>query len=108
MITTAELSNPKSLTELAAKAIGISPGIGGGLWCPKTHSIFDPINDDGDAFRLAIKLGFVLDFDEIIVKVKNGREYAWRDETCDNATLLRMSVVFAAANLAKVAKSDNP
>lgn len=49
----------KELIELAAKAAGIT-----GTWHRSGYvaysgwsgSIFDPLNDDGDAFRLAVKL----------------------------------------------------
>ena len=46
----------KELLELAAKAIGLKEGIGGAFWT-EDGGVFDPITDDGDALRLAVKLG---------------------------------------------------
>ena len=45
----------RELLELAAKAAGIESG-GGLFWCPATGNAWNPITDDGDALRLAVKL----------------------------------------------------
>ena len=52
----------KELIELAAKAAGIT-----GTWHRSGYvaysgwsgSVFDPLNDDGDALRLAVELSFI-------------------------------------------------
>ena len=46
--------NDRELLELAAKAAGIEEGIGGAFWTE--FGVFDPLTDDGDALRLAVKL----------------------------------------------------
>lgn len=54
----------KELVELAAKAADIK-----GIWHRKGFvaysgwgkGIFNPLDDDGDALRLAVKIGFVID-----------------------------------------------
>ena len=56
----------RELVEMAAKAAGIT-----GTWHRSgfvaysgwSKGIFDPLNDDGDALRLAVKLGFIVDID---------------------------------------------
>ena len=56
----------KELIELAAKAAGIT-----GTWHRSgfvaysgwSGSMFDPLIDDGDALRLAVSLGFIVDID---------------------------------------------
>jgi len=56
----------KELIELAAKAAGItgtwhrSGYVAYSGWC---GSVFDPLNYDGDALRLAVLLGFIVDID---------------------------------------------
>ena len=61
----------KELLELAAKAAGlISPryventswgtGISHGTG-DEVYRVWNPLNDDGDALRLAVKLGFIVD-----------------------------------------------
>jgi hypothetical protein len=47
--------NDRELLELAAKAAGIEGG-DGYYWMP-TGDAWDPLTDDGDALRLAVKLG---------------------------------------------------
>jgi hypothetical protein len=52
----------RELLELAAMAAGLSfnPGVGGGLWASAGAGLmreWNPLTDDGDAFRLAVKLG---------------------------------------------------
>ena len=45
----------RELLELAAKAAGIESG-GGLFWCPATGNAWNPLADDGDALRLAVRL----------------------------------------------------
>lgn len=60
-----EAQEQRRLLELAAKAIGgrITQWNGGTIFHPKTGHAFDwcPIDDDGDALRLAVKLGMDVD-----------------------------------------------
>jgi hypothetical protein len=49
----------RELLELAAKAAGIDEGIGGAFWTE--CGIFDPLTDDGDALRLAVKLDLAIE-----------------------------------------------
>ena len=58
----------KELIELAAKAIGVCDH---GEWFDSDDGqyfvvgskLFDPLNDDGDALRLAVSLGLIVDID---------------------------------------------
>ena len=51
----------KELLELAAKAAGVeSNGVYG--WCVEgSDVVWNPLTDDGDALRLAVKLGLLAD-----------------------------------------------
>lgn len=57
----------KELLELAAKAVGVSVKWVRNSGCfyydnPETgHEVFDPLADDGDALRLAVRLGLQID-----------------------------------------------
>lgn len=53
------MKTDRELLELAAKAVGLSEGIGGAFWTE--FGIFDPLTDDGDALRLAVKLGISIE-----------------------------------------------
>lgn len=57
--------NDKELLELAAKAAGIeyNTTYGKGFWIEGFYSgrEWDPLKDDGDALRLAVKLGVIVD-----------------------------------------------
>lgn len=62
--------NDKELLELAAKAAGMPrPVDDNGVWStwvgtPENGHWWDPLTDDGDAFRLAVRLEMVIDFEE--------------------------------------------
>jgi hypothetical protein len=52
----------KELLELAAKADGRkTERIAGKLWIEKCTTEWNPLTDDGDALRLAVKLGLSID-----------------------------------------------
>jgi len=64
------MSDDRELLELAAKAAGISlewdgdPAKWQGMYYEgKTYHSFDPLDDDGDALRLAVKLHLLIDVD---------------------------------------------
>jgi hypothetical protein len=63
------MSGDRELLEMAAKAAGVEgtwfagylathPGHFGINISPAGHDVWDPMNDDADALRLAVKLGF--------------------------------------------------
>jgi hypothetical protein len=66
--------NDRELLELAAKAAGIevTPNING--WEEKYPIGWNPLTDDGDALRLAVKLG---------MKIYPGEAYPWNEEYAD-------------------------
>ena len=61
------MKTDRELLELAAKAAGIPIAFGGtdGDICRRTDSwdLWNPLTDDGDALRLAVKLGFWITLD---------------------------------------------
>jgi hypothetical protein len=97
--------------ELAAKAAGIE-----GEW--EEHPLFDgrdtsgiyvvghtflwnPIADDGDALRLAVTCGLVVDCSRPSAGEPYKQHAIWRDETMSNAELTRRAIVRAAAEIGK-------
>lgn len=64
----------RELLELAAKAAGLKEGIGGAFWT-EDGGVFDPLTDDGDALRLAVKLGLNIYIDRWVDCETN----AWKD-----------------------------
>lgn len=103
----------RELLELAAKAAGIEIS----YWCP-THEAFwcgeywNPLTDDGDALRLAVRLGISVHLDlgnRIVVAKptlfpKVGNEEIHYDESkfgggCDPHAATRRAIVRAAAVL---------
>lgn len=67
--------NDRELLEMAAKAAGYPPDrliYGHG----KPLHEWNPLEDDGDALRLAVKL-------DIVPRSINGVVFAWRDGVCD-------------------------
>ncbi len=103
----------KELLELAAKAAGISfnwvkdwagnegVGIDGD---GRTVTIWNPLTDDGDALRLAVKLEMRDCCDSLWVIDKTSPEEYRRDP--HSAT--RRAIVRAAAEIGKGKDNDNP
>ncbi len=93
----------KELLELAAKAAGIEgrrfveneaiqANLHTGMWCDLLEDIWNPLTDDGDALRLAVKLGIDISESQIVYFDKHSRNpYA--------AT--RRAIVSAAAEIGK-------
>lgn len=50
------MTTDRELLELAAKAAGIERSVGGDLWSNARGTLWEPLTDDGDALRLAVKL----------------------------------------------------
>ena len=106
----------RELLELAAKAIGIEyfgTGylIGGGMYlCTKGSQLgmWCPLTDDGDALRLAVKLGMTVLIHRDMALAESGarafqaREKATPDYSIETAT--RRAIVRAAAEIGKVMK----
>ncbi len=106
----------RELLELAAKAVGIN-GVYGfasddfyyqgnteGILTtlPNGQSyVWNPITDDGDALRLAVSLGLVVDCSRPSAGEPYKQHAIWRDELCDTETLTRRAIVQAAAEIGK-------
>jgi len=105
----------RELLELAAKAAGIDvvgyadrllvfPEYDGSLI--RRHENggdveWNPLADDGDALRLAVILGLVVDCSRPSAGEPYKQHAIWLDELCDNATLTRRAIVRAAAEIGK-------
>lgn len=87
----------RRLLELAAKAIGgrITQWDGGTIFHPKTGHAFDwcPIDDDGDALRLAVKLHMFDTGSFMHFRLLETRA----DPTRDDYEITRLAIVRAAA-----------
>jgi hypothetical protein len=96
----------RELLELAAKAAGITPlgygqsGIATGKNGPCLVRWWNPITDDGDALRLAVKLDMELDCHLRCAKVPPS---TWHDadDIDDGAEAMRRAIVRAAAEIGK-------
>ena len=90
--------NDRELLELAAKAAGIEEGIGGAFWTE--FGVFDPLTDDGDALRLAVKLGILSrhNNDMLNMLIEAEQKYNLRDAAT------RRAIVLAAAEIGKEMK----
>ena len=98
----------RELLEAAAKAAGIE--LGG--WCEELDAfwkgktgdgIWNPITDDGDALRLAVKLGLVVDCSRPSAGEPYKQHAIWLDALCDTAALTRRAIVRAAAEIGRQA-----
>lgn len=85
--------NDKELLELAAKAAGINSD----YW---EHCGWSSLSDDGDALRLAVKLGLGIRF--YLDGVGAGEEYEMNNEDPYAAT--RRAIVRAAAEIGRQMK----
>ncbi|WP_057380671.1 hypothetical protein [Pseudomonas aeruginosa] len=107
----------RELLELAAEAVGydisFGPDVAGSDCCWKIdeegdHVIWCPLEDDGDAFRLACSLrldiSFLEGFEQIIVDDYHGSNRAEEDYQPDMAAAARRAVVRAAADIGRTMK----
>lgn len=100
----------RELLEAAAKAVGIYLEWDGPpeVWVPirylgKTYVSWNPLEDDGDALRLAVKLqmNIVITTHGASARVPDASPSRWADENCaagdDYAVATRQAIVRAAA-----------
>ena len=104
----------RELLELAAKAAGIEGRYvslnefpdwmavhnGEGIYCTATEA-WNPLTDDGDALRLAVKLGLVVDCSRPSAGEPWKQHAIWLDELMSNKDLTRRAIVRAAAEIGR-------
>ena len=106
--------NDRELLELAARAAGMPPPYDANdvftAWIPgkDPHSEYghwwDPLNDDGDALRLAVKLKLDIEFDGSMVNVNYVSSEGWLrfvDESIETEDGVRRAIVSAAAEIGR-------
>lgn len=105
----------RELLELAAKAAGLKPGSWHDGWNDEgreTGDYWNPLTDDGDALRLAVKLGMDVLFDAESVEVistQHGRmddgemiaPWAWEHLRTDPYAATRRAITRAAAEIGR-------
>ena len=110
----------KELLELAAKAAGIEgrrfveneaiqANLHTGMWCDLLEDIWNPLTDDGDALRLAVKLGLLVDVwlqQKVCIASNQGEELvdARVEFGTDPQAATRRAIVRAAAEIGKALK----
>ena len=95
----------RELLELAAKAAGVDARRLPHAWPDRfDDDQWDPLIDDGDAFRLAVDLGLVADFSRPSAGKPYKQHAIWLDETMSNAELARRAIVCAAAEVGRKMK----
>lgn len=95
----------RELLELAAKAVGWErPRVDEDFWLwdgGNSVAYWNPLADDGDALRLAVKLGLVVDCSRPSAGEPFRQHAIWLDETMSNDALTRRAIVRAAAEIGK-------
>tara|TARA_R110002126_G_scaffold145459_1_gene291536 strand:+ start:3838 stop:4164 length:327 start_codon:yes stop_codon:yes gene_type:complete len=108
------MMNDKELLELAAKAAGIKA-----LWAPDgvlrdctnghpaqniySAPLWNPLTDNGDALRLAVKLHINIEISNVDDLVRANRDFEER-YTTDPYAAIRRAIVRAAAEIGKEKK----
>lgn len=107
----------KQMLEMAAKAAGIEclGKLGWRLPCGQTQSWWNPLTDDGDAFRLAVKLNiqhylvwdgendeYSTDVAHRYPQVRHVEEYCGMTDGQDIYKATRRAIVRAAAEIGRV------
>ena len=110
------MNEDKELLELAAKAAGIEPlgkafEMNGDFagFCMPARKVWNPLTDDGDALRLAVKLGLLIDAIGISAGVRFSSENGydvWLYEKHENHNndpyaATRRAIVRAAAEIGR-------
>lgn len=98
----------RELLELAAKAAGQEPSVAGDLWSNARGQLWNPLTDDGDALRLAVKLGL-----DIMTRGARAGAYAGTEDHGASASAeenpyaaTRRAIVRAAAEIGKAMKGE--
>ena len=97
----------RKLLEFAAKAAGIEL-----RWhpdgtaysdtrCSGYWGVWNPLADDGDALRLAVMLGLVVDCSRPSAGEPWKQHAIWLDSTMSQAELTRLAIVRAAAEIGR-------
>ena len=113
----------REMLELAAKAAGIGTLVWGDKYklgddeidCTDISYIrseqpdegdvhWNPLTDDGDALRLAVRLGLVVDCSRPSAGEPWKQHAIWLDELMSNAELTRRAIVRAAAEIGRSMK----
>jgi hypothetical protein len=107
--------NDRELLEKAAKAAGIDVPKKLNSWLTygdkygfqwwnmdgtRTEKTFNPLNDDGDALRLAVKLGIdIAHFDSFVRADVDGHDDCHESKGADACAALRRAIVRSAASV---------
>ena len=100
----------KELIELAAKAAGlhvkVSSNSGMGLKVHGNCNWWNPLTDDGDALRLAVKLELEVSLGQFgtIIYPRHGKVEEIGEDGCDEMALCRRAITRAAAQIGKEMK----
>ena len=102
--------NDRELLELAARAAGHAIDRIDAMHDPEDWACWNPLEDDGDALRLAVKLhlDISVDIDGALVEMQMKDESAWVSEFAHDGDLYaatRRAIVRAAA---VIAQQDQP
>ena len=97
----------KELIKLAAKAAGISKQWDGSLVDKENpNMVWNPLTDDGDALRLAVKLELEVSLGQFgtIIYPRHGKVEEIGEDGCDEMALCRRAITRAAAEIGKEMK----
>ena len=95
----------KELLELAAKAAGVGYADKDGKFVPFVPETWNPLTDDGDALRLAVKLGLAIGinnpFHITVVSDLDGNSSEVSHNEGGTAAATRRAIVRAAAEIGR-------
>lgn len=90
----------REMLEFAAKAAGVRLE-DGHHWVDGFWTRWNPLTDDGDAFRLMVALGLVVDCSRPSAGEPFKQHAVWLDGAMSNAELTRRAIVRAAAEIGR-------
>ena len=97
------MSNDRELLELAAKAAGVGYADANDNFVPFVPDNWNPLTNDGDALRLAVKLNMTIDpytWEKGVVAMGGG--YQWHESKgADPYATTRRAIVRAAAEIGR-------
>jgi hypothetical protein len=97
----------REMLELAGKAVNQERSFAGDLWSSSRGCLWDPLGNDGDALRLAVKLGIGIvhyfGWGQVFYRDFDGDRIDFHYDP-DAQTAARRAIVRAAAELGKVGK----
>lgn len=107
--------NDRELLELAAKAAGVDKYVWSPVaqqhdddWAGSTPIVWNPLADDGDALRLAVKLRIdIIHYQSGVLAELIGNDDCHEENGTDPSAATRRAIVRAAAEIGKLSPPED-